>query len=344
MPAPSEPPTIARSGGALGVRTRSTNSGPDRVADEARSAQRRIGERGGARAEPHREAVGETGSRVLLVDHGRDPRQPGRDDARQRHVAAEADDDTRAVAAHEPVRVPCGAHRARDDSDVLEREPAPEAAAEREHVDREPRLGDHAVFEAAIASDEAHRFDRVAARDELAGERERRVGVTSGTARTEQREHRRSVAGVRAHVGRAAPRCSQRRATLTRMPAAIMRITSDEPPADRNGSGTPETGQHRGDHPDVEHRRADHPRRDARGEQRTETVGRAHRDAVAHDGEHREEPDDHERAEQAELLADDREDEVGLRGGRNCHFARPLPSPTPVTPPLPSAMSDCEIW
>ena len=30
--------------------------------------------------------------------------------------------------------------------------------------------------------------------------------------------------------------------------------------------------------------------------------------------------------------------------GRNIHFARPAPSPTPLTPPLPSAISDCAIW
>ena len=30
--------------------------------------------------------------------------------------------------------------------------------------------------------------------------------------------------------------------------------------------------------------------------------------------------------------------------GRKFHFARPAPRPTPVKPPLPSAMSDCEIW
>ena len=28
--------------------------------------------------------------------------------------------------------------------------------------------------------------------------------------------------------------------------------------------------------------------------------------------------------------------------GRNIHFARPAPSPTPVDPPLPSAISDCD--
>ena len=30
--------------------------------------------------------------------------------------------------------------------------------------------------------------------------------------------------------------------------------------------------------------------------------------------------------------------------GRKFHLARPAPSPTPVNPPLPSAISDCEIW
>jgi hypothetical protein len=30
--------------------------------------------------------------------------------------------------------------------------------------------------------------------------------------------------------------------------------------------------------------------------------------------------------------------------GRNSHLALPAPSPTPVQPPLPIAMSDCEIW
>ena len=30
--------------------------------------------------------------------------------------------------------------------------------------------------------------------------------------------------------------------------------------------------------------------------------------------------------------------------GRNIHLARPAPRPTPLTPPLPSAISDCAIW
>ena len=30
--------------------------------------------------------------------------------------------------------------------------------------------------------------------------------------------------------------------------------------------------------------------------------------------------------------------------GRNSHLARPCPRPTPVHPPLPSAISDCVIW
>ena len=64
------------------------------------------------RAEPHRQAVREAGSRVLLVDDGRQPRQPGRDHTRERHVAAEADDDTRAIAPDQRVRIPRRPQRA----------------------------------------------------------------------------------------------------------------------------------------------------------------------------------------------------------------------------------------
>ena len=45
-----------------------------------------------------------------------------------------------------------------------------------------------------------------------------------------------------------------------------------------------------------------------------------------------EQPEHEQAADEAELLADDREDEVGVRVREEAHFARPAPRPTPVQP------------
>ena len=86
-----------------------------------------------------------------------------------------------------------------------------------------------------------------------------------------------------------------------------------DPPYETNGSGNP------GERRDPERGRevdgclpADE-RRDARGEQLPERILAAHGDAEAGDREQRERADHERRADQPELLADDREDHVRVR-------------------------------
>ena len=89
--------------------------------------------------------------------------------------------------------------------------------------------------------------------------------------------------------------------------------TSDEPPNDTNGSGIPETGQQADDRADVDRGLPDDPHGDPGREQHAEPVGRARRGAHAEHGERDEQREHRAAADEAELLADDREDEVGVR-------------------------------
>ena len=103
------------------------------------------------------------------------------------------------------------------------------------------------------------------------------------------------------------------RATLIRMPAAAMVITSDEPPKEMNGSGNAGDGQHAHHRPDVDEGLRSDPGHYPEREQSAEAVPRLHRrpDAEPHEPD---EQGEHEHgADDPELLADDREDEVGLR-------------------------------
>jgi hypothetical protein len=57
-----------------------------------------------------------------------------------------------------------------------------------------------------------------------------------------------------------------------------------------------------------------------------------------------EQPDHERAAEQAELLADDGEDEVGVRVREEPPLRPARAEPDPGPPPLPSAMSDWVTW
>ena len=67
------------------------------------------------------------------------------------------------------------------------------------------------------------------------------------------------------------------------------------------------------DRAEVDHGLADDPRGDAGREQHAESVGRASRDVEADQAEAREQREHEQAADEPELLADDREDEVGVR-------------------------------
>ena len=104
-------------------------------------------------------------------------------------------------------------------------------------------------------------------------------------------------------------------AMLTRMPIAMSEMTSDEPPNETRGRGTPVIGSEAVTAPMLT--RACTPIQivipDAT--QHPEPVGRSLRGAYAEVGEEREHQDDDEGADQSHLLAEDGEDEVGVRVG-----------------------------
>ena len=101
----------------------------------------------------------------------------------------------------------------------------------------------------------------------------------------------------------------------SRMPTAARLMVSAEPPALMNGSGMPVTGRSAVTTIMLTRACDGEPGRDAAGQQAREGVGRRDRDPVALVGDDDEERHDGQRADEAPLLADDGEDEVG-RGRR----------------------------
>ncbi len=96
----------------------------DRIAGERRVRKWRIGQRHrGARSEADAQPVRETGCRVLLVHDHRDAQESRREHARERRVAAETDDDTRAVTTDDRDRAHHGRTCAPDRPDILKCEP-----------------------------------------------------------------------------------------------------------------------------------------------------------------------------------------------------------------------------
>ena len=104
--------------------------------------------------------------------------------------------------------------------------------------------------------------------------------------------------------------------TFSRMPMPIRLISSDDPPALTNGSGMPFGGSSPEHHADVEERLERHHRRQADREEGAEAIRGAHRGAQAAPADHAEARQHHRRADQPELFADDRVDEVVVRLGQ----------------------------
>ena len=103
-----------------------------------------------------------------------------------------------------------------------------------------------------------------------------------------------------------------------------MVMTSDEPPKEMNGSGMPVTGSTPDHRADVDDRLGDDPGHQADGEQAAEAVRCPGRRPQAEPGEGAEEGEHGEGADQAQLLADDREDEVGVGVGQVAPLLRPV--------------------
>ena len=125
---------------------------------------------------------------------------------------------------------------------------------------------------------------------------------------------------------------------LCMIPSPIAMLTSDAPPWVTNGSGMPVIGRSE-DHPHVhddleqDHRR--HPGREHRAER---VLRPPAADEEAPD-QQPEQDEQHDRAEEAELLREDREHEVGGLDGQVVTLpCVPLVRPLPIQPPDPTAI------
>ena len=132
--------------------------GAHRVAGERGVRERRARQRHRrARAEPHAEPVREPGRGVLFVHDDRDPQQPRREHARERRVAAEADDDARPVAgarSRSRARRPSTRPRSRRRSASVSRRCSPRPGS---RSISKPGRGHDPALDAALAADEPHR-------------------------------------------------------------------------------------------------------------------------------------------------------------------------------------------
>ncbi len=304
-------------GVALGRPVHAEDRRTNRVAGERRAGQRRVGQRHrGARAETHADPVGESRRGVLLVHECRDPEHTRRGHARQRRVAAEADHDTRPVPPHEAERSHERDERAPDRLDVRPREPALEPAA-RQQIDGEPGGGNDVALDPARTPDETQRRGLVPATHQLLRDGDGRIGVAARAAPGEQRVdplgHRLACsAGTAGRFLRSGGVC---RATFARIPAPIIVITSDEPPADRNGSVMPDTGSMPMTAPRLITAWPTIHAVTPAANEHAERIGRAAGDAEADETERREQREHQDASDETELLADDREDEVGVGVG-----------------------------
>ena len=124
-----------------------------------------------------------------------------------------------------------------------------------------------------------------------------------------------------------------------------MVTTSDEPPEETNGSGTPVIGRRPMTAPMLTNAWTTNQAVMPDGQQHAEAVGGAQGGADAEDAERDEQADDHDGADQAELLADDGEDEVGVGVGQEAPLgpagaeARRRSSPPEARP-----TSDWMVW
>ena len=147
--------------------------------------------------------------------------------------------------------------------------------------------------------------DRVVTmRDQCVGDRQRRGHVTAGSATGDH------------CMDRAAGHARPWRATFTRTPAPTIVQTSAVPPNDTNGKGTPVTGSTPTTPPRLS---TAWPTIQAVAPAASSVPNRSGARAAVRipiDRDEHEDGDDQQRAEQTQLLADHREDEVGVRGGQ----------------------------
>lgn len=135
------------------------------------------------RGEPGREPVGAAGYRVGLVDHGRQPRQPGPEHCGRTRIAAHADDDVRALRPDHGTGLVRRAQQSRGQQVPLRAQ----RRVEGDHVDGVQAVvgpRDQLGLQAPLGPDER---DHGAGhgRAQRLGEGQTRVDVAAGAARTD---------------------------------------------------------------------------------------------------------------------------------------------------------------
>ena len=168
-----------------------------------------------------------------------------------------------------------------------------------------PGRRDERHFEPALAAHPDDRVGGVPASDELSREREAGVHMA-----------RRPSPGD--HGERLAHRARERAGAS--LASDVQEETSRRHGGDQCRSTErherqrqPRDGKQADDGADVDDRLHEHPDRHARGDQHAEAIGRAAGRLQAEDPEREEQGHDDEAPDEAELLSDDREDEVGVR-------------------------------
>ena len=159
------------------------------------------------------------------------------------------------------------------------------------------------------------------------------------------------IAKVDSLTGRSGARTPARRAVPERLAGDVGQdARAEHRDHERRTTGRQERqrdARHRqqaDDRAEVDRGLTDDPRGHTGGEQHPEPVGRAARDAEADQPEPGEQREHEQAPDETELLADHREDEVGVRVGQEHPLGAARAEPDAVTPPLPSAISDCAIW
>jgi hypothetical protein len=241
-----EPEPGASRGASFGGAVDLEDLGPHRVAGHDRARQWRALEGDGRRRrEPADEAVGGGRHGVLLGEHERDAEKRRREGAGRGRVPSHGDDDRGTEAGQEHRRQHQTGGESCQRADVLEGEAAGDAAA-REQRQREAGRRDERAVDAPPRTDEVDGVGRVAPSDQRLADGDGGHDVPGGAATGDH-------GPAPAHAGGAVPgaevvlrlvRAGRRacRVTFRSMPTAAIIGTSDEPPEDTNGSGTPVIG------------------------------------------------------------------------------------------------------
>ena len=128
------------------------------------------------------------------------------------------------------------------------------------------------------------------------------------------------------------------------MPSAASTTSMLVPPSRDQRQRHAGERQHAEGRAHVDARLADDDGRDARGQQLAEQVLAVQGDAKAHPRQRRIQRQQHQQADQPELLADDAGDHVGGLLGQKAELLHRVAETHPEHPPDAMEMSDCVAW